>query len=1082
MRIVANERTFPRLHLVGTLLIVITLTLSLGAFFMWRSGAEHQASLQRIATSVNAQQESRLHAEMESASSYIEFTRQRTQDVLKRSIRDQVDTAMQIAQSIYQREIKSKSVDEVKHIIAEALREVRFYEGRGYYFIDDLNGQFILLPTAPQFEGKTNLDNRDDKGHFIMRGLIEAAQRPDGEGYSSYRWYSPDNPKVMDDKLAYVRLFAPFNWIIGTGDYTYKWEQIQKLEAISRLRSQRFGKSGYFAVIDKDGNTLLSPSDPSQEGRNYRDVSPAQRDTLEQILAKGAEGGGLLHYRWSETATGVPQDKTALVRRFEPWGWTLMATMEDDELQGALHQELSHMSDTDHEHWTQLVVAMVIALTSGLAASFAFAKWSGTLFARFHAETAQKNRVIQESEALFRAVFDNAAVGIAQLSPQGRFLQINQYFCDMLGYSRDEVMEQGFSYQRITRPEDLTKDVPHVARMLRGELDDYRVEKRYIHKSGRTVWVSLSSHLLRDPTGAPMYFVTAVLDITDKKHAEERLQLAASVFSHSREGIMITDPAGNIMEVNEAFTRITGYPREEAVGQTPRILKSGRQGTEFYTEMWNVLQQDGHWHGEVWNRRKNGQVYAELQTISAVNDADGQLSYFVSLFTDITPMVEHNKQLEHIAHYDALTELPNRVLLADRLQQAIAQSQRRNQFVAVAYLDLDGFKTVNDSHGHGVGDQLLIGLAGRMKSALRDGDTLARIGGDEFAAVLVDLATVSECEPVLRRLLQVAAEKVQVGDKLLQVSASIGVTVYPLDGSDPDLLMRHADQAMYQAKQLGKNRFQLFDLEHDVAMQGQRELMLQISQGLERDEFVLYYQPKINMRSQEVVGAEALIRWQHPQRGMLAPLEFLPSVDENPLSVAIGEWVIATALSQMSRWHDTGHDIPVSVNIGAYQLQQADFSQRLVTLLQAHPDVTPAQLQLEVLETSALQDISMTGKVMNQCRDIGVGFALDDFGTGYSSLTYLKHLPAEMLKIDQSFVRDMLDDSSDLAIVQSVIGLGHAFGRSVLAEGVETQAHGNRLLAMGCELAQGYGIGRPMAASDFDLWLKDWRAHPTWKA
>jgi diguanylate cyclase (GGDEF)-like protein/PAS domain S-box-containing protein len=1079
---VANERSIPRLHLVGTLVIVITLTLSLGAFFLWRTEAEQQASLQRIAASVNAQQESRLLAEMESAASYIEFTRQRTQDVLKRSIRDQVDTAMQIAQSIYQREIARKPVEEVKRSIIEALRNARFYEGRGYYFIDDLNGKFILLPTAPQLEGKTNLENRDDTGHFIMRGLIEAAKKPEGEGYSSYRWYTPDDPKVMDDKLAYVRRFLPFDWLIGTGDYTYKWEQRQQLEAISRLRAQHFGKSGYFAILDSAGKTLLSPSDPSLEGRNYRDFSPAQRDTVDHIVAIATQGGGLLHYRWAATGAAPERAKTAVVRRIEPWGWTLMATIEDDELQSALAQELSRLSDSTQSHWTQLIGALLLALTSGLAASYAFAKWSGTLFARFHAETAEKNRVIEESAALFRAVFDNAAVGIAQVSPQGVILQINPYFCDMLGYTREEILGQGFDYQRITLAEDLATDSAYVTRMLQGELQHYQAEKRYIHKSGRLVWGSMSSHLLRDASGVPRYFISAVQNMDDRKHAEERLQLAASVFSHSREAIMITDPDGHIMEVNAAFSRITGYTREDALGQTPRILKSGRQSPEFYTAMWQVLKQEGHWHGEVWNRRKNGHIYAELQTVSAVNDASGHLCYYVALFTDITPMMEHNKQLEHIAHFDALTELPNRVLLADRLQQAIAQCQRRGQFVAVAYLDLDGFKAINDSHGHDVGDQLLIALAGRMKSTLRDGDTLARIGGDEFVAVLVGLTSVSECEPVLRRLLQVAAEKILVDDKQVQVSASIGVTVYPLDGSDPDLLMRHADQAMYQAKQSGKNRFQLFDLEHDEAIQGQQERMTQIVLGLQRQQFVLFYQPKINMRTLQVVGAEALIRWQHPQRGLLAPLVFLPDVEENALSVDIGEWVIATALAQMGRWRAAGFALPVSVNIGAYQLQQPDFTQRLQALLQAQPDVPPAQLQLEVLETSALQDISMTGKVMNQCRAIGVGFALDDFGTGYSSLTYLKHLPAEMLKIDQSFVRDMLEDSSDLAIVQSVIGLAHAFERSVLAEGVETLAHGERLLALGCELAQGFGIGHPMAAAEFDQWLHDWHAQPRWKA
>jgi diguanylate cyclase (GGDEF)-like protein/PAS domain S-box-containing protein len=1082
VRIVANERSIPRLHLAGTLVIVITLTLSLGAFFLWRSSTEQQAALQRIAASVNAQQESRLLTEMESAASYIEFTRQRTQDVLKRSLRDQVDTAMQITQSMYQREIRHSPPEEVQRSIIEALRSVRFYDGRGYYFIDDLNGQFILLPTAPKLEGTTNLDNRDDKGQYIMRGLIEAAQKPDGQGYASYRWYTPDNPKLMDDKLAYVRRFAPFNWLIGTGDYTYKWEQQQKIEAISRLRAQHFGKSGYIGVMDRDGSLLLAPSDPSREGRNPQDFNSAQRAALAQLLAKAVQGGGLVHYQWTTPGGERQYAKTALVRQVEPWGWTLIATIEDDELQGALRTELSNLSDAAHAHWTQLIVALVIALVCGLAASYAFANWSNALFARFRAETAEKNRVIAESEALFRAVFDNAAVGIAQVSPQGAFLQINQYFCDMLGYTRDEILGQGFGYQRITLAQDLPTDTQHVARMLSGELAHYRVEKRYIHKTGRLVWASLSSHLLRASDGTPRYFISAVQDITDRKHAEERLQLAASVFSHSREAIMITDPQGCIMEVNDAFSRITGYAREEAIGQNPRILKSGRQSPDYYATMWQGLKQDGHWHSEVWNRRKNGEVYAELQTISAVNDARGQLSYYVALFTDITPMMEHNRQLEHIAHFDALTELPNRVLLADRLQQAIAQCQRRNQFVAVAYLDLDGFKVINDSHGHDVGDQLLIALAGRMKATLRDGDTLARIGGDEFAAVLVDLSNVGECEPVLRRLLQVAAEKILVGDKLIQVSASIGVTVYPLDGSDPDLLMRHADQAMYQAKQSGKNRFQLFDLEHDEAIQGQQERLAQMGRGLERQEFVLFYQPKINMRTNQVVGAEALIRWQHPQRGLLAPLVFLPDVDENPLSVAVGEWVIATALAQMGQWQQAGFVIPVSVNIGAYQLQQPDFTQRLQALLQAQPQVPASHLQLEVLETSALQDISMTGKVMNQCRTIGVGFALDDFGTGYSSLTYLKHLPAEMLKIDQSFVRDMLEDSSDLAIVQSVIGLANAFERSVLAEGVETQAHGERLLALGCELAQGFGIGHPMAPADFERWLVEWHTRPSWKA
>jgi diguanylate cyclase (GGDEF)-like protein len=439
-----------------------------------------------------------------------------------------------------------------------------------------------------------------------------------------------------------------------------------------------------------------------------------------------------------------------------------------------------------------------------------------------------------------------------------------------------------------------------------------------------------------------------------------------------------------------------------------------------------------------------------------------------------------NSQLKRAAHYDALTGLPNRVLLADRLQQAMNNSVRRSQSLAVAYLDLDSFKVVNDKYGHSIGDQLLITIAQRMNDALRDGDTLARIGGDEFVAVCVDLEHSHDCEPILSRLLQAAVEPVKVGEIVLQVSASIGVTVYPQDGADSEQLMRHADQAMYQAKQAGKNRYQHFDVAHYVAIKKQHESLDDIRQALERREFVLYYQPKVNMKTGQVFGAEALIRWQHPERGLLPPAAFLPIIEDHAMSVNLGAWVIATALDQLSQWHDAGLDITVSVNIGARQLQQSDFAARLFELLAAHPSVPHHRLELEILETSALEDIAQISSIMHACQGVGVRFALDDFGTGYSSLTYLKRLPAELLKIDQSFVRDMLDDPDDLAIIKGVIGLAAAFHRQVIAEGVETVAHGVSLLSLGCELAQGYGIARPMPADALINWVATWRPDASW--
>jgi diguanylate cyclase (GGDEF)-like protein len=421
-------------------------------------------------------------------------------------------------------------------------------------------------------------------------------------------------------------------------------------------------------------------------------------------------------------------------------------------------------------------------------------------------------------------------------------------------------------------------------------------------------------------------------------------------------------------------------------------------------------------------------------------------------------------------------------LLADRMQQALTQSQRRELAVAVVYLDLDGFKLVNDTHGHGLGDELLVALAQRMKGALRDGDTLARIGGDEFVAVLVDLAHLKDAQPVLDRLLSAASAPVVLGDTILQVSASIGVTIYPQDGAEVDLLLRHADQAMYVAKQAGKNRYHLFDVALDTAVKTQRESLEHIQHALDQQEFVLYYQPKVNMKTGTVMGAEALIRWQHPQHGLLAPAAFLPIIVNHSLSVALGEWVLVSALSQMTLWQAQGLHVAVSVNVGARQLQQGDFAERLSQLLANYPAVAPQMLELEILETSALEDLAQVFQSIRRCQALGVRFALDDFGTGYSSLTHLRHLPAEVIKIDQSFVRDMLEDGDDLAIVKGVIGLAAAFHREVIAEGVESTAHGVQLLALGCQMGQGFGIARPMPATEFPQWASSWHPDRAWTA
>ena len=691
----------------------------------------------------------------------------------------------------------------------------------------------------------------------------------------------------------------------------------------------------------------------------------------------------------------------------------------------------------------------------------------------------QAEKALRQSETHYRTMFDSAPEGVWMIGPDRRTTEVNQRMCDLVGYDREELLGRNpvelADEENARIFEEKARIVPN--RQTR----TYEIALR--HRDGHNILTEVRATNLFNEDGSVMGVLAFVVDLTVRKQAEGKLQLAASVFSHAREGIAITDAEGTIVDVNEAFTRITGYGREEAIGQNPRILKSDRQDKAFYEVMWRDLIDQGHWSGEIWNRRKDGEVYAELLTISSVRDAEGTVRQYVGLFSDITAIKEHQGQLEHIAHFDALTNLPNRVLLADRLQQAMAQAMRRNQQLAVVYLDLDGFKAINDRHGHDIGDQVLVTLAQRMKQVLREGDSLARLGGDEFVAVLIDLEGLPASQPLLNRLLVACAQPLCVGDLNLQVSASLGVTAYPQERDiDADQLLRQADQAMYQAKVAGKNRYHFFDAEQDSSIRGRHESMDRIRLALERHEFVLYYQPKVNMRSGQIIGAEALIRWQHPEQGLLPPAVFLPVIEEHALAVSIGEWVIDTALTQMELWQEEGLDLGVSVNIGARQLQQGDFVDRLKFILAKHPQVNPASLELEVLETSALEDIAQVSQVIEACAQIGVMFALDDFGTGYSSLTYLKRLRVATLKIDQSFVRDMLEDPDDLAILQGIIGLAESFKRQVIAEGVETVAHGSLLLQLGCELAQGYGIGRPMPAAQVPQWALQWQPDAAWSA
>ena len=689
----------------------------------------------------------------------------------------------------------------------------------------------------------------------------------------------------------------------------------------------------------------------------------------------------------------------------------------------------------------------------------------------------QSEAFLRESRELLQLFIEHAPAAIAMFDREMRYLAASRRWLESYSLVGKEILGRSH-YDVFPELPERWKEIHR--RGIAGE--SLREEEDHFERAdGSKCWLRWELVPWRRADGTIGGIVLFTEDITALKASEDRLQLAANVFTHASEGIVITDAEAVILDVNNAFTRITGYTREEALGQNPRILSSGRQTREFYAAMWRDLKEKGRWSGEIWNRAKNGQIFAEMLTISAVPDVTGPTKQYVAMFSDLTLIKETERQLKHIAHFDLLTGLPNRTLLADRLRQAMAQSRRLGSIVAIAYLDLDDFHAVNDHYGRKTGDELLTEITNPLNAALREGDTLARAGGDEFVVVLLEVGNIEESLALIGRLRDAVAEPVQLGGLMLQVSASIGVTFYPqTEDVEPDQLLRQADQAMYFAKLAGRSRYHIFDPTLDRSMRGRHEDLQRIRQAMQAHEFELYFQPRVNMCTGTVLSAEALIRWRHPELGLLLPQHFLPVVEGNLLVVELGEWVISNALSHLEHWRDEGLDIPVSVNVDALHLQEPRFVDRLKELLARHPGVKPSKLELEVLESSAFQDVAQASEVIRACSELGVSFALDDFGTGYSSLSYLKRLPVDVLKIDQSFVHDMLSDPEDLTILEGVLVLANAFRRQAVAEGVETVDHGLMLLRLGCPVAQGFGIARPMPGSELANWAAGWRPDPRW--
>jgi diguanylate cyclase (GGDEF)-like protein/PAS domain S-box-containing protein len=648
-------------------------------------------------------------------------------------------------------------------------------------------------------------------------------------------------------------------------------------------------------------------------------------------------------------------------------------------------------------------------------------------------------------------------------NPSGNPIQINQYLLEVLGVTEQEYLNSKIG--NYIHEDDRPKVIEAAKCAYRGEI--VSIEARVVTKDGRIIPYRFNATgiLLDDQ----QYLLGIGLDISENKRAEEESKLAGMVYDNTGEGIVVTDEDNNILAVNRAFTDITGYSLEEVKGKNPRIFQSGHHDAAFYQAMWQTINTKGYWSGEIWDKRKNGEMHAKQLSINTIRNEDGSVHRFVALFSDITDKKKSEGLIWHQANYDALTDLPNRRMFRDRLEQEARKSQRSGRTLAVLLVDLDRFKEVNDSLGHDKGDMLLVDAAKRICSCVRESDTVARLGGDEFIIILSELDDMGSIDRAAQDIIGKLSLPYRLEPEEVFISATIGISLYPNDSMVLDDLLKNADQAMYAAKSAGRNRFGYFIHDMQEAAQKRLHLANELRTALTQNQFEVYYQPIVEMASGRIYKAEALIRWQHPERGMIGPMDFIPLAEECGLIIPIGDWVFRQAVQQVKQWRSKYKSFQISVNKSPLQMSRnVDFS--WPDHLQQE-DVPGRAIAIEITEGLLLNAEPEINRKLLEFRDTGVKVAIDDFGTGYSSLSYLKKFDIDYLKIDKSFVDHLGQDADDLAISEAIIVMAHKLGLKVVAEGVETTLQRDLLLEAGCDYAQGYLYSKPVPAAEFEKLL-----------
>ncbi|WP_179116636.1 bifunctional diguanylate cyclase/phosphodiesterase [Solemya velum gill symbiont] len=690
------------------------------------------------------------------------------------------------------------------------------------------------------------------------------------------------------------------------------------------------------------------------------------------------------------------------------------------------------------------------------------------------------SRQLRRSERRWKFALDGAGDGVWDWNPKTDRAIFSQRWNEILGYADGEFPETGAAVFKAIHPQDVKSVTKGVRQYMReGGDSSYTADFRMRTKSGDWKWVAARGKIVaRDAQGNPVRIIGTHTDISDRKLAEEQMRIAASAFE-SQQGMMITDEQKRILQVNHAFIKMSGYSEAEILGRTPRMFKSGRHDGVFYKEMWETISQNGYWHGEIWDKRKNGDIFPKWLSITAVANSDGKVTHYVGVHTDITERKNAEQKIESLAFFDQLTGLPNRTLLLDRLKQLIAVSMRNSQYSAMLMIDLDHFKNLNDTLGHDKGDIFLAQVARRLEDCTRAIDTVARLGGDEFIIILPELSpdkkrAADPAEKVTEKILEALNQDYKLDGNSHHSSASIGVCLFGTESITTEDLMKQADLAMYKSKSAGRNAISFYDPEMQSSVLKRTALEKDLRNAIEQQQFTLQYQPQVDINGR-ITGAEALLRWLCPGRGAVSPRKFIPLAEETRLIIPVGEWVLETACAQLAVWAkraDMSH-LKIAINVSPIQFAKADFVEQVLSTVK-NTGIKPDRLKLELTESHLLHNIEDIISKMQVLGDAGISFSLDDFGTGYSSLSYLKRLPLWQLKIDKSFVRDILTEPNDAEIAKTIVALANSLGLEVIAEGVETDSQQASLAKLGCYHYQGYLLSRSLPIKEFDAWCHEW--------